>query len=174
MEIINRVAQSAIEVYNLESLWDGKPVVAFDLAKYLHKGLVLREMPFREAMTTTHWATYDDVHVAITCSTPAIVPRWAYMLVVSFLEGHAVSVAFGNESDLVRDHFVRALSQEDWSRYSGVPVVLKGCNSPIVPLDAYLLATRYLQRYAKRIMYGEPCSAVPIWRKPKALVSVLS
>ncbi|MBL7977028.1 MAG: DUF2480 family protein [Bacteroidetes Order II. Incertae sedis bacterium] len=174
MEIINRVAQSALEVYNLESLWDGKPVVVFDLAKYLHKGLMLREMPFREVMATTDWATYDEVHVAITCSTAAILPRWAYMLVVSFLEGHAASVAFGSETDLVRNHFVRALEKEDWSRFTGVPVVLKGCNSPIVPLDAYLLATRYLQQYAKKIMYGEPCSAVPIWRKPKAIASVLT
>ncbi|MBN8589154.1 MAG: DUF2480 family protein [Rhodothermia bacterium] len=173
MELTNKVAQSAIEVYNLEALWDGKPLVTFDVAAFLHKGLMLREIPFRQAMAEIDWTTYDHKHVAIGCTTNAIVPRWTYMLIASLLHGHATSVAFGDEKDLVRDHYVRALALEDWSRFAGLPVVLKGCNSPIVPLDAYLLATQYLQPFAKKIMYGEPCSAVPIWRKPKAVPAVL-
>lgn len=167
--LVNRVAESEIRVYNLEDLWDGKPVVAFDLAPYLFKGLVLREKDFREAMTVQDWAAYTDQHVAIQCSTDAIVPRWAYMLISASLQPYAASVAFGQPEDLVRDHFTRALAAEDWSRFSGKPVVLKGCNSPIVPLNAYLLATQYLQKAAKKLMYGEPCSAVPIWRKPKTV-----
>lgn len=166
--LINRVAQSPIEVYNLEALWDGHEVVSFDLKPFLFRGLMLREKDFREAMAVTDWSVFIGKHVAVTCSTDAIIPRWAYMLVASNLAGKAATVAFGTPEDLVRDHFTRALAAEDWARFEGKPVVLKGCNAPIVPLNAYLQATIQLQAVAKKLMYGEPCSAVPIWRKPKS------
>ncbi|MDX1420097.1 MAG: DUF2480 family protein [Rubricoccaceae bacterium] len=168
MEIVNRVAESDIEVFNLETLWDGREVVAFDLAPHLAEGLVLRERPFREAMKAHDWAAYEGRHVAVDCSTDAIVPTWAYMLVASKLDGVAASVAFGTERDLLRDHFVRALEGVDWRRYEGKPVVVKGCGSRVVPVAAYLLATQKLQAVASKLMYGEPCSAVPLWRRPKA------
>jgi hypothetical protein len=167
MEIVNRVAESDIEVFNLEALWDGRPVAAFDLAPLLVEGLVLRERPFREALQAHDWAAYDERHVAVGCSTDAVVPTWAYMLVAAKLHGHAASVAFGTEQDLVRDHFVRALEAVDWGRYAGKPVVVKGCGSAVVPTAAYLLATRKLQGVAAKLMYGEPCSAVPLWRRSK-------
>ncbi|MEM8558013.1 MAG: DUF2480 family protein, partial [Bacteroidota bacterium] len=94
-------------------------------------------------------------------------PTWAYMLVASKLDSRARSVAFGSEADLVRDHFVRALEAEDWSAYAGKPVVIKGCGGTIVPTHAYLAATQKLKGVAKKLMYGEPCSSVPIWRAPK-------
>jgi hypothetical protein len=165
--VINRVAESEIHVYNLENLWDGKPVVEFDLAPYLFKGLMLKEKDFREAMKALDWSVYADKHVAIYCSTDAIIPRWGFMLVASYLHNIASSVAFGQTADLLRDHFTRALAAEDWSQYEGKMMVLKGCNSPFVPVNAYILATESLQSVAKKLMYGEPCSAVPIWRKKK-------
>ena len=166
--IVNRVAESDIATYNLEALWDGKPVVEFDLAPFLLEGLVLREKPFRDAMKTHDWSQYDDQHVAVFCSTDAIIPMWAPMLVASKLEGHAASVAHGREADLLRDYFTRALEAEDWSQYAGKPVVVKGCGSKVVPINAYLTATQELQRVARKLMFGEPCSSVPLWRKPKA------
>ena len=165
MEIVNRVAESDIEVFNLEALWDGHKVVAFDLAPFLVEGLVLRERPFREAMKDHDWTAYDGRHVALQCSTDAIVPTWAYLLVATKLYGRAASVAFGSTHDLVRDHFVRALEGVDWSRYAGKPVVIKGCGSKSVPVAAYLIATQKLQAVAQKLMYGEPCSAVPLWRQ---------
>ena len=126
MEIVNRVAESDIEVFNLEALWDGREVVVFDLAPFLVEGLVLRERPFREAMKTHDWAQYEGRHVAVHCSTDAIVPTWAYMLAASRLDGRAASVAFGTEADLRRDYYVRALDGVDWSRYAGKPVVIHG------------------------------------------------
>jgi hypothetical protein len=166
--IVNRVAESDIVVYNLEALWDGKPVVEFDLAPHLVEGLVLREKPFREAMKAHDWDQYRDQHVAVFCSTDAIIPTWAAMLVASKLRGIAASVASGRAADLVRDHFTRAIEAEDWSQYEDAIVVIKGCGSKVVPANAYLLATQKLQGVARKLMYGEPCSSVPLWRKPKA------
>ena len=166
--IVNRVAESDIVVYNLEDLWDGKPVVEFDLAPHLIEGLVLREKPFREAMKAHDWTQYEGQHVAVFCSTDAIIPTWAAMLVASKLVGRAASVASGRAADLIRDHFTRALDAEDWSRFADGTVVIKGCGSKVVPANAYLIATQRLQGVAGKLMYGEPCSSVPLWRKPKA------
>ncbi|MEM6784045.1 MAG: DUF2480 family protein, partial [Bacteroidota bacterium] len=167
MDLVNRVAQSDIAVYDLAALWDGAPVVSFDLAPYLVRGLVLRERDFRQAMKDYDWPQHDGQHVAVFCSTDAIIPTWAYMLVASKLDGLARSAAFGSAADLVRDHFVRALEDEDWSDYAGKPVVIKGCGGTIVPTHAYLVATQKLKGVATKLMYGEPCSSVPIWRAPK-------
>lgn len=165
--IVNRVAESNIEVFNLESLWDNREVVELDVAPFLVEGLILREVPFREAVKTTDWSAYAEKHVAVFCSTDAIVPTWAYMLIASKLDGIAQSVSFGSKEDVVRDYYSRALEAIDWSIYEGKPVVIKGCASRIVPANAYLLATQKLQQVAGKLMYGEPCSSVPLWRKPK-------
>lgn len=164
--IVNRVAESDIEVYDLALLWDGQPVVEFDLAPFLVEGLILREKEFRQHVKEHDWAHYADRHVAVFCSTDAIVPTWAFMLVASKLEGTARSVGYGSAQDVVRDHFVRALEAEDWSRYADQIVVIKGCGNAVVPPNAYLLATQKLQGVARKLMYGEPCSSVPLWRRP--------
>lgn len=165
--ILNRVAESDLEVYNLEALWDGHPVVELDIAPWLVQGLVLREKAFRAAVQQHDWAQYAGQHVAVFCATDAIVPTWAYMLIGTKLADLARSVAFGRATDLVRDHFTRALEAEDWSRYEGRIVVVKGCASRIVPTNAYLIATQRLQAVAAKLMYGEPCSSVPLWRKSR-------
>ena len=165
--IVNRVANSEIEVYNLEALWEGGNVVPFDLATYLLEGLVLREKDFREAMKAYDWQQHAGQHIAIFCSTDAILPTWAPMLVATKLEGIAASTAIGTPKELIRDFYVRALEQEDWSRFQGRIVVIKGCASDIVPANAYVTATQKLQEVARKLMYGEPCSSVPLWRKPK-------
>ena len=164
--IVNRVAESEIEVLNLEDLWDGRPVRELDMAQFLVEGLVLREKEFRQSVKDFDWGCFGDEHVAITCSTDAIIPTWAYMLVASKLDGVAASTAVGTARDLVRDHFTRSLEELDWTRYQGGIVVLKGCGSDTVPENAYLLATSRLRKVARKIMYGEPCSSVPIWRRP--------
>lgn len=164
--IINRVAESEIEVLNLEDLWDGRRVRELDIAQFLVEGLVLREKEFRQSVKAFDWASFDDEHVAVTCSTDAIIPTWAYMLVASKLDGFAASTAVGTAEDLVRDHFTRSLEELDWTRYQEGIVVVKGCGSDMVPENAYLLATSRLRKVARKIMYGEPCSSVPIWRRP--------
>ncbi len=166
--IVNRVAESDIEVYDLESLWDGKPVSPFDLAPYLFNGFILREKDFRQAMKEHDWTAYAGHHVAIYCSADAIIPTWAYMLVASKLKPHAASTGFGQREDVIRDYYSRALEHEDWSRFQNRIVVIKGCASNIVPTQAYMMATQQLQAVARKMMYGEPCSSVPLWRRPSA------
>lgn len=166
--ILNRVAESEIEVLNLEDLWDRHPVRELDISELLVEGLILREKEFRSRVKDHDWNVFADVHVAITCSTDAIVPTWAYMLIASKLEGIAVSSAVGTSDDLRRDHFTRELEALDWSRYEDAIVVVKGCGSDAVSENAYLQATGRLRKVARKIMYGEPCSSVPIWRRPAA------
>lgn len=166
--LVNRVAQSDIEVFNLEALWDKREVVELDIEPFLVEGLILREVPFRETVKNTDWSLYTDKHVAVFCSTDAIIPTWAFMLIASRLDGIAQSVGFGRKEDLIRDYFNRELEAIDWSRYEGKPVVVKGCATRIVPTNAYLTATQKLQAVAAKLMYGEPCSSVPLWRKPKS------
>ena len=163
----NRVAQSEIEVYNLDDLWDDRSITELDIAPFLVEGLMLKEEPFRSDVKAHDWSQYAGQHVAVHCSTDAIVPTWAYMLIASKLEGTAASVSMGDAEAVRRDHYVRALEAEDWSRYEGRPVVIKGCGSGTVPPVAYLIATQKLQGVAHKLMYGEPCSSVPLWRRPQ-------
>lgn len=166
--IVNRVAESEIIVYSLESLWDEQPVVELDLTPFLYRGLILREKDFREQVKAHDWSQYRDQHVAVFCSADTIVPTWGYMLVASKLDPYAASVAYGRKPDLVRDFYVRALEREDWSKYRDRIVVIKGCGSKMVPADAYVIAMAKLQEVAKKLMYGEPCSSIPLWRRPAA------
>ena len=169
--LINRVEESDITVFNLEDLWDERPVVELDIEPFLFEGLVVREKDFREKVKAHDWAQYADQHVAVYCSADAIVPTWAYMLIGSKLEAIARSTALGRQADLIRDHFVRALEHVDWSEYEGIPVVIKGCGSRLVPPSAYMLVTQKMQSVAAKIMYGEPCSSVPLWRRTRPATS---
>ena len=117
MELVNRVAESDIDVFDLAALWDAADVAELDLAPWLHRGLVLREKDFRAALTAHAWEAFAGRHVAVHCSTDAIVPTWAWMLVATRLEGVAASVAFGREADARRDFYVRALAASDFERY---------------------------------------------------------
>lgn len=164
--IVNRVAQSDIQVFNLDELWDGAPVREIDLAPFLIEGLVLRERPFREALKNLDLAPFRDAYVAVYCSTDAIIPTWAYMLIAARLKDVARNVAPGRAADVLRDHFHRALDEVDWEVYRGRNVVIKGCGGKTVPLSAYVAATLRLQDVAAKLMFGEPCSSVPLWRKP--------
>ena len=165
--IVNKVANSPIEVFNLEELWDGNSVSTFDVAPFLDRGLILREKAFREAVRNYDWSGFAGQHVAVSCSTDAIVPVWAYMLIAASLDGTATSVSFGSRDDLIRDRFAEAMAAFDWDKYADKIVVVKGCGSGIVPDAAYVTAVRKLQGVASKLMFGEPCSSVPLWRKPK-------
>lgn len=167
MELINRVAQSEIEVYDLAALWDGVPIVELDIKPFLTGGLVVREKEFRTHVREHAWDVYTGRHVAVFCSTPAIVPTWAYLLVASQLTGRARAVAYGRAQDLMREHYARALAAEDWSRYQDRIVVIKGCSTLEVPVSAYVTAMEQLQPVARKLMFGEPCSSVPLWRRRK-------
>lgn len=164
--IENRVAQGEIEVYNLADLWDDRPLTELDISTFLVEGLMLKEKEFREEVEEHDWSQYQDKHVALYCSTDAIVPTWGYMLIASKLHDTARSTTFGRADDLLREYYTQALATEDWSAYEDKPVVIKGCGDDVVPEMAYVNATQKLQDVARKLMYGEPCSSVPLWRRP--------
>lgn len=166
--IRNRVAESDLMVLDLEKLWDKGEIVPFDVAPLLDRGLVLREKAFRQAIEDHDWAQYSGKCVAVDVSTRAIVPKWAFMLIASRLHAVATIVQFGSAEDLRRDEFTKILARHDWSRYEGRNVVVKGCPSEFVPTGAYVQAMAALQETAAKVMYGEACSAVPVWRRAKA------
>ena len=163
----NRVADSEIQVFNLADLWDDRSVVEFDISTFLVEGLMLKEKEFRQDVKAHDWSQYDDEHVTLYCSTDAIVPTWGYMLIATKLKGTVRSTTLGRADDLRREYYVQALDDVDWSAYADKPVVVKGCGSDVVPEMAYVRATQKLQEVARKLMYGEPCSSVPLWRRPK-------
>jgi hypothetical protein len=165
--IENRVAQGDIEVYNLADLWDDRPITEFDISAFLVDGLMLKEKEFRTEVDEHDWSQYEDEHVALYCSTDAIVPTWGYMLIATELRDIAQSTTFGRADDLRREYYASALDAEDWSQYADTPVVIKGCGDDVVPEMAYVRATQKLQAVAEKLMYGEPCSSVPLWRRPQ-------
>ena len=167
---VNRVAESAIETLDLAALAPPAPV-PFDLAPFLYRGLVLREREFRQSLKDHDWEPYRGASVAVFCSADALVPTWAYMLVAARLDGVAADVAAGTPTSVRQAALVAALGGLDWERYRDAPVVLKGCGNDLVPLDAFVQATRRLQGVAAKVMYGEPCSSVPVWRRPAAAAS---
>ena len=167
MDVIqNKVAESGIEVDNLEAFLPEAPISEIDLAEFLAGGFILREKDFRAAVKGYDWKAFDGHHVGIFCSTDAIIPTWAYMLVGVHLDGIAASVTAGREADIREALMRERLSTHDWDQYKDTIVVLKGCGSDLITPAAYVLATSHLQQVARKMMYGEPCSSVPIWRRP--------
>ena len=164
-EVVNRVADSAIETFDLEQFWDGAEIVEFDLAPFLFHGLIVKEREFREHVRAYDWSSFAGQHVAVHCSADTIIPTWAFMLVCSRLEPHASSTSVGRKDDLSSSFFAAALEAFDFSPYEDRIVVVKGCNSGVVPVSAYADAMTRLQDVARKIMFGEACSSVPLWRK---------
>ncbi|MEX2592723.1 MAG: DUF2480 family protein [Anditalea sp.] len=166
-EIINRIANSPIITIDLEQYYDAGDRVEFDLKDYLFQDLVLKEKDFREALKDLDWGKYAGKHVAVFCSVDAIVPTWAFMLVMTYLEGSAAEVVAGDLEALEQYLFQKSLSSINPLDYKDRPVVVKGCSKLPVPLFAYGEVIKLLKGHAKSIMYGEPCSTVPLYKKPK-------
>ena len=131
-------------------------------------GLILKEKDFREALKNHDFTVYRDAYVAVTCTADAIVPVWAYMLVAAYLQPHAKDIVFGDEQFLHKTVFLKNLAAINTDDYLDKRVVVKGCGDLPIGEFAYLEITRLLRPVARSIMYGEPCSTVPIFKKPLA------
>ena len=166
-EIINRVAQSPLVTIDLEELYDHGERVLYDLKENLFEELILREKDFRQFLKSHDWSFYKDKHVAIYCSVDAIIPRWAFMLLSVYLEPFAKSIVYGDLSALETDLFRSSLKRIDPKKYQDKKVVIKGCSKIDVPISAYVKLVAMLRPFAASIMYGEPCSTVPIYKIPK-------
>jgi hypothetical protein len=163
-EIVNRVNSSQLVTFDLEELYTPGERVLFDLKNLLFQELVLREKDFRDFIKSHDWTQYQNKLVAVTCSADAIVPTWAFMLVTLALQPYAKRVFFGNLNDIELLLFSEKLNAIDPQQYQNARVVIKGCADKPVPLNAFVQLSNLLQPFAKSIMYGEPCSTVPLYK----------
>ena len=166
-EIVNKVANSVLEVFDLEDYYPSGIRTQLDISQWLLEGFLLKEKDFREALKNHDWSKFQNHFVAIHCSTDAIIPAWASILVTVYLSPFAKKVVFGNLTDLETSLYQEILSTLDYSKYQDKPIILKGCSKKPVPESAYIMAIQKLQPFAKSIMYGEACSAVPLYKKSK-------
>lgn len=162
---VNKVAESGLISFDLEEYYPKGEIKTFDLKEYLFMGLILKEKEFRAALQSTDWPAYQDAYVAITCTADAVIPMWAYMLVASYLQPFAKEVVFGDEKKLVSTLLLKNLAAVKGEDYTDQRVVVKGCGEVEIPETAYVEITNKLRPFVKSIMYGEPCSTVPIYKK---------
>lgn len=163
--IINKVAESGLLELDLENYYPNGEVVVFDLKEYLFMGLILKEKDFREALKKLDFSVYQDKLVAVTCTADAIIPVWAFMLVASYLQPVAKEIVFGDETFLHQTLFLRNLNTINIKDYQDKRIVIKGCGDLETGPFAYFEITKLLRPVAKSIMYGEPCSTVPVFKK---------
>lgn len=163
--IVNRVAQSGLITLDLADLHQPGERVIYDLKENLFHGLILREREFREFIKTHDWAQYQGRFVAVICSADAIVPTWAYMLLATKLAPYASEVVFGDLEALETVLFVKAIAKLDMEKYRDQRLVIKGCGDVQIPTAAFVELTARLVKVAKSIMYGEPCSTVPVYKR---------
>jgi hypothetical protein len=167
-EIVNRVANSQLTTFDLEEFYQAGDRVVIDIKDQLFQGIILKEKDFRDYIKSHDWSAYNNKFVAITCSEDAIIPTWAYMLLTSALQPFAKKIVFGSLLDLENKIYQDVLATVDWSQFKLAKVVIKGCSKVPVPLSAYVEATQRLRPYAQSIMFGEACSTVPVFKKPKS------
>ncbi len=164
-EITNKVANSSLEVFDLEDYFPKEKIVQLDISQWLYEGFIVKEKSFREQLKQFDFSVYSNSYVALVCTTDAVLPAWAFTLVTVYLQPFALKVYQANKNQVVSSLYLKALETIDFSVYKNNPVILKGCSNKPVPQEVYTLAIQYLMPYAKSIMFGEACSAVPLYKK---------
>ena len=163
-EIINKVSTSSLHQLDLEEYFPKEEIVLFDLKPYLFMEMILKEKDFREKMQQTNWQVYGEKIVAVTCSTDAVIPMWAYMLVATYLQPYAGEIVFGDAGEALKQVYLEKIRQIDVEQFRDQRVVVKGCGDLGVGEYAYMEITKRLRPVVKSIMYGEPCSTVPVFK----------
>ncbi|HUR66177.1 MAG TPA: DUF2480 family protein [Chitinophagaceae bacterium] len=164
--IINKVAESGLVTIDLETWYPAGETVVFDLKDHLFMGMILKEKDFREGLKTIDWTKFQGKNVALTCSVDAIIPVWAWMLAASYLQPVAKDMVMGDEKELHKRIFLKNLASIDPGEYTDKRVVIKGCGETPIADYVYMEITKLLRPVVKSIMYGEPCSTVPIFKRP--------
>jgi hypothetical protein len=164
-DIINRVANSKLVTIDLEDYYPKGKRLVFDISDWLLEGFVLREKDFRQHALEHDWSLYKDCYVALACSTDAIIPAWAYMLLSTYLEPYATKTVIGDLNTLETSIYQDIISNLDVSEFKDKPIIIKGCSNKPIPDNAYIQLTTKLKPIAKSIMYGEACSSVPLFKK---------
>ena len=168
-KLINRVANSGLVNFNLEHHYPQNEFATFDLKDHLFHGLILKEKDFRQALKEVDWSIYNEKILLVICSVDAVIPVWAYMLVSAYAEEFATDIFQGDKSEYLKHHYQKLIDNIDGEKYTQERVVIKGCSEKEVPPSAYAALTRKLKPFAQSIMYGEPCSTVPIFKRPRIL-----
>lgn len=164
-EIINRVAQSKLMTIDLEEFYPEGERIVFDISQWLHEGLLLREKDFRENVKNFNWGQYKGTYVALTCSTDAIIPSWAYLLIATQLTPYAKKTAVGNLELLETVIFQEVITNLDTTQYQDKPIIIKGCADKPIPATASVQLIEKLQPVVKSILFGEACSTVPLFKR---------
>jgi hypothetical protein len=162
--IVNKVAESGLITLDPASFFPKGETMVFDLKDYLFMGLILKEKDFREALKNLDWEQFRDKNVALSCTADAIIPVWAYMLVAVYLEPVAANIVMGDESQLNRELFLKNIATINPEDYQGKRIVVKGCGDTPIGDFVYMEITKRLRPVVKSIMYGEPCSTVPVYK----------
>ena len=163
--IVNKVAESGLITIDLEEYYPKEEILIFDLRTYLFMELILKEKEFRASLQQVDWNQYKDKIVAVTCTTDAVIPVWAYMLVASSLQPFAKEIVFGNREEALKQSFIKNINTINLNEYNDKRIVVKGCGDKSIGEFAYLEITKLLRPLVKSIMYGEPCSTVPVYKK---------
>ncbi|BDB54288.1 MAG: hypothetical protein RLZZ529_269 [Bacteroidota bacterium] len=166
-EIINKVAQSSLVVFDLEDYYPDDHVVDLDVSQWLAEGFLLRETDFRAQLKAMDWTPYEDKYVALYCATDAILPAWAFALVAVHLAPLALKIIHGSKELAIIEWYQDILNKLDYTDYFEKPVILKGCSKKAVPNQVYTLAIQKLIKVSKSVMFGEACSAVPLYKAKK-------
>ena len=164
-DILNRVANSKLKVLDLEDYYPSVSRILLDIKDWLAEGLVLRELDFRAQVASHNWEQYQNTYVALTCSTDAIVPAWAYMLITLELEPYAEKVNLGSLKELESSIYQDIINDLDVSEFRDAPVIIKGCAKKPVPESAYVMISNKIRPIARSIMFGEACSSVPLYKR---------
>jgi len=164
-EIVNRVAQSKLITFNLEDYYPKGDRVVLDIKDWLFEGFILKEKDFREYVATHDWSQYEGAYVAMQCSTDAIIPGWAYLLVSIKLSPFATKAIQGSLVDLETSIYQSIIENLDVSEFQDKMIIIKGCSKKPVPANAYLFLADKLRPVAKSLMYGEACSSVPLYKR---------
>lgn len=166
-EIVNRVAQSGIVNIDPADFYPKYDILELDIKPWLFQGLLLKEKDFRAALAEHDWSAYAGKHVVVFCSSDAIIPQWAYMLLASYLQPVDCEFGRGTREEYITQKIMEAISQADYNQYQDARVIIKGCGDYPIPDFAYLELTKRLMPMTKSVMFGEACSTVPIYKKKK-------
>lgn len=164
-EIVNRVANSKLVVFDLEDYYPTGKRILFDIKDWLFEGFVLREKDFRSQVALHDWSQYQDAYVALMCSSDAIIPAWAFMLLTINLEPYTKKIIIGNLEQLETSIYQTIIENLDVAPFKDKPLIIKGCSKKPVPANAYILLSQKLKPLAQSIMYGEACSSVPLFKR---------
>jgi hypothetical protein len=163
--IENKVANSKLQVFDLEDYFPKEEVCSLDIAQFLYEGFILKEKEFRDQLKSFNWNQFDNSYVALFCSSDAILPAWTFALVSSYLSSNSIASIQGGKKEMIISIYLKKLETIDFSIYNNLPVILKGCAKKAVPQEIYVLAVQKLIPFAKSIMFGEACSAVPLFKR---------